>query len=114
MRDLIKEFTNDEIEKRIAQHPVGFEPTTFLSQGVSCAPVLQPRLIFAHCFFAGIDYACDNNQFDFAFDLARLAANEKTDEVHYKLAMFLEDEGKFAEAEAQFVKVGNSSLVAQV
>ena len=55
----------------------------------------------------GIDYACDNNQFDFAFDLARLAANEKTDEVHYKLAMFLEDEGKFPEAEAQFVKVSN-------
>lgn len=37
--------------------------------------------------------------------MARLAANEKTDEVHYKFAMFLEDEGKFPEAEAQFVKV---------
>ncbi len=53
----------------------------------------------------GIDYSCDNNQFDFAFELARLAANEKTEEVHCKYAMFLEDEGKFAEAEAQFVKV---------
>jgi intraflagellar transport protein 172 len=37
--------------------------------------------------------------------LARLAANEKTEEVHCKFAMFLEDEGKFPEAEAQFVKV---------
>jgi hypothetical protein len=59
-------------------------------------------------FCAGIEYACDNNQFDFAFELARLAANEKTEDVHYKFAMFLEDEGKFAEAEAQFVKVSIS------
>jgi hypothetical protein len=53
----------------------------------------------------GIDYSCDNNQFDFAFELARLAATEKLEDVHYKYAMALEDEGKFKEAEAQFVKV---------
>ena len=56
-------------------------------------------------FTSGIEYSCDNNQFDFAFELARLAANDKTEEVHCKYAMFLEDEGKFPEAEAQFVKV---------
>ena len=43
-------------------------------------------------------------QFDFAFELARLAADEKTEEIHMKYAMALEDEGKFPEAEAQFIK----------
>ena len=43
-------------------------------------------------------------QFDFAFELARLAADEKTEEIHMKYAMALEDEGKFPEAEGQFIK----------
>jgi intraflagellar transport protein 172 len=52
----------------------------------------------------GIDYACESYQFDFAFELAKLAAKDKTEDIHYKYAMALEDEGKFKEAEAQFVK----------
>lgn len=52
----------------------------------------------------GIDYACESYQFEFAFELARLAAQHKTEDIHYKYAMALEDEGKFKEAEAQFVK----------
>ena len=46
----------------------------------------------------------ESYQFDFAFELARLAADEKTEEIHMKYAMALEDEGKFPEAEAQFIK----------
>ena len=52
----------------------------------------------------GIDYACESYQFEFAFELAKLAAKDKTDDIHYKYAMALEDEGKFKEAELQFVK----------
>ena len=52
----------------------------------------------------GIDYACESYQFDFAFELANLAKKEKLEDIHYKFAMALEDEGKFREAEIQFIK----------
>ena len=52
----------------------------------------------------GIDYACESYQFEFAFELARLAADDKTEDIHLKYAMALEDEGKFREAEVQFIK----------
>jgi intraflagellar transport protein 172 len=54
----------------------------------------------------GIDYACESYQFEFAFELARLAAQHKTGDIHCKYAMALEDEGKFKEAEGHFVKGG--------
>ncbi|KAM5127050.1 LOW QUALITY PROTEIN: intraflagellar transport protein 172 homolog, partial [Mantella aurantiaca] len=44
--------------------------------------------------------------FDFAFELSRMAMKEKLPDIHLKHAMFLEDEGKFNEAEAEFVKAG--------
>ncbi|XP_043365854.1 intraflagellar transport protein 172 homolog isoform X3 [Dermochelys coriacea] len=53
-----------------------------------------------------IDHAADNGIFDFAFELARLSLKQKTPEIHFKYAMFLEDEGKFEEAEAEFIKAG--------
>ncbi|XP_046396687.1 intraflagellar transport protein 172 homolog [Ischnura elegans] len=53
-----------------------------------------------------IDYACENFQFDFAFDLARIAMKEKEAEVHFKCAMVMEDEGKLKEAEEHFIKAG--------
>jgi len=52
----------------------------------------------------GIDYACESYQFEFAFELANLAKKEKLEDIHYKYAMALEDEGKFREAELQFIK----------
>ncbi len=52
----------------------------------------------------GIDYACESYQFEFAFELARLAAKDKMEDIHCKYAMALEDEGKFKEAEIQFIK----------
>ncbi|XP_031437803.1 intraflagellar transport protein 172 homolog isoform X2 [Clupea harengus] len=54
----------------------------------------------------GIECAIDNCSFDFAFELARHSLKQKIPEVHLKYAMFLEDEGKYAEAEAEFVKAG--------
>ncbi|KAM9339048.1 intraflagellar transport protein 172 homolog [Symphorus nematophorus] len=53
-----------------------------------------------------IESASNNFSFDFAFDLARLACKEKIPEIHLKHAMYLEDEGKFPEAEVEFIKAG--------
>ena len=46
----------------------------------------------------------DSYHFDFAFELARSAMTSKMADIHFKYAIFLEDEGRFADAEAEFVK----------
>ncbi|XP_053566907.1 LOW QUALITY PROTEIN: intraflagellar transport protein 172 homolog [Bombina bombina] len=51
-----------------------------------------------------IDYAAENGTFDFAFELSRLSMKQKLPELHLKYAVYLEDEGRFADAEAEFVK----------
>uniref|UniRef100_A0A672S8A0 Intraflagellar transport protein 172 homolog n=1 Tax=Sinocyclocheilus grahami TaxID=75366 RepID=A0A672S8A0_SINGR len=53
-----------------------------------------------------IDFAADNYALDFAFELARLAMKQKIPDIHLKNAMFLEDQGKFNEAETEFIKAG--------
>ncbi|XP_064411524.1 intraflagellar transport protein 172 homolog [Latimeria chalumnae] len=53
-----------------------------------------------------IDYAAENCSFDFAFELARLSMKQKMPDIHLKQAMYLEDEGKFQEAEVEFIKAG--------
>uniref|UniRef100_H3CIP1 Intraflagellar transport protein 172 homolog n=2 Tax=Tetraodon nigroviridis TaxID=99883 RepID=H3CIP1_TETNG len=53
-----------------------------------------------------IETAADKYLFSFAFDLARLACKDKIPEVHLKHAMYLEDQGKFPEAELEFIKAG--------
>ena len=41
-----------------------------------------------------VDFACEQHAFDFGFELARAAAQDRLPDVHYKYAMFLEDEGE--------------------
>ncbi|XP_072782279.1 intraflagellar transport protein 172 homolog isoform X2 [Taeniopygia guttata] len=53
-----------------------------------------------------IDHATDSGAFEFAFELARLSMKQKMPDIHLKYAMFLEDEGKFEEAEGEFIKAG--------
>ncbi|KAI8902928.1 hypothetical protein BC833DRAFT_571194 [Globomyces pollinis-pini] len=55
---------------------------------------------------SAIDFATENGAFDFAFELSRFADKHKLSDVHYKHAMYLEDEGKFKEAEAAFILAG--------
>ncbi|KAF5830572.1 intraflagellar protein IFT172 [Dunaliella salina] len=50
-----------------------------------------------------IDYAMESGAFVQAFELAKAGAKQKMPEVHLKYAMFLEDEGRFGEAEVEFV-----------
>ena len=54
---------------------------------------------------SAIDYAVESGAFMHAFELTRAAgANHKLPEVHLKYAMALEDDGRFDEAESEFVK----------
>ncbi|XP_058988395.1 intraflagellar transport protein 172 homolog [Mustela lutreola] len=55
---------------------------------------------------AAVDHATDNCSFEFAFELSRLALKHKTPEMHLRHALYLEDEGKFEEAEAEFIRAG--------
>nr|CAD7263276.1 unnamed protein product [Timema shepardi] len=51
-----------------------------------------------------VNYACEFYQFELAFELARVALPARLQDIHYKYAMALEDEGKYHEAEEQFIK----------
>merc|ERR1719502_698098 len=51
-----------------------------------------------------IDYATESGAFEHAFALARASKKEKLPEVHLKFAMYLEDEGRFDEAEKEFIQ----------
>ena len=52
-----------------------------------------------------IDYALENGAFEHAFDFAQNSrTTQKLLEVHLKYAMYLEDEGRFKEAEDEFLK----------
>ncbi|KAL2652215.1 hypothetical protein R1flu_020343 [Riccia fluitans] len=53
-----------------------------------------------------IEYATEAGAFEHAFDLCRSSLKYKLPEVQLKYAMFLEDEGRFREAEEAFIKVG--------
>jgi intraflagellar transport protein 172 len=55
---------------------------------------------------SAIEFATDSANFDFAFELSRFAGKHKLEEVHFKHAMYLEDEGKFEAAERAFILAG--------
>eukprot|EP00959_Pyramimonas_sp_CCMP1952_P409339 8578577-Pyramimonas_sp.AAC.1 len=51
-----------------------------------------------------IDYAMESGAFPHAFELTRASMKHKLPEVHLKFAMYLEDEGRFKEAEEEFIQ----------
>lgn len=53
-----------------------------------------------------VEYAIESGAFAHAFELTRSSMKHKLPEVHLKYAMYLEDEGRFKEAEDEFVKAG--------
>jgi hypothetical protein len=53
-----------------------------------------------------VDHAAEVGAFAQAFQLAQLGAKGRLPEVHLKFAMFLEDSGRFQEAEGEFVSAG--------
>ncbi|XP_074250480.1 uncharacterized protein LOC104653478 [Saimiri boliviensis] len=79
------------------------EPADMKSLGGEAAVGLLTKLGLLE---ASVDHAADNCSFEFAFELSRLALKHKTPEIHLKYAMYLEDEGKLEEAEAEFIRAG--------
>jgi intraflagellar transport protein 172 len=71
--------------------------------GGSEGAVLLQRLGLAD---GAVEYAMEVGAFAHAFQLAEGAAKEKLADVHLKYAMFLEDAGRFAEAEQEFLNAG--------
>ncbi|KAH9546077.1 hypothetical protein CY35_12G077400 [Sphagnum magellanicum] len=55
-----------------------------------------------------IEYAMEAGAFEHAFDLSHVFLQNKLPEVELKYAMFLEDEGRFKDAEDAFIKVGKT------
>ena len=53
-----------------------------------------------------ITYASENCDFHHAFELAKSSMKSMIPEVHFKHALFLEDEGRFKEAEDEFIAAG--------
>ncbi|GMH58994.1 hypothetical protein TrRE_jg3276, partial [Triparma retinervis] len=50
-----------------------------------------------------VDYAMESGAFEHAFELSKEALPKKVPEVHLKYALYLEDEERFQEAEAEFI-----------
>lgn len=68
----------------------------------SCMTSFNQRCIIHFSFwFFSLDF-----QFDFAFELSKLGLKSQLPQVHCRYAMALEDDGKFQEAEDEFVKAG--------
>lgn len=53
-----------------------------------------------------IEYAVENGNFENAFQLAKTGAPQRAQHVHLKYALHLEDQGRFQEAEREFVAAG--------
>jgi len=53
-----------------------------------------------------VDAAVEAGAFAHAFSLVQAAAPHRLQDVHLKYAMFLEDNGRFGEAEGEFVSAG--------
>ena len=53
---------------------------------------------------AAIDFEANQSRFDEAFQLANAHAKYKLPDIHYKYALFLEEENRYKEAEEEFVK----------
>ena len=49
-----------------------------------------------------------DSSFEFAFSIARIALRSKLPDIHLKHALYLEDEGKFDEAEEEFIAAGKA------
>lgn len=66
----------------------------------SCNKCLKVNYAKVYCNI----YFFISSAFEFAFDLARTSMKNKMPEIHLKHAMYLEDEGKYKEAESEFIK----------
>lgn len=79
------------------------------------APELGARLLTRLNYFdACLSLACEASLFDWALEIVKYGSSDQKKEVYYKHAMALEDEGKFSEAEKEFVLAGKAMEAVQM
>ncbi|CAH1397619.1 unnamed protein product [Nezara viridula] len=70
--------------------------------GESAVKLLNKYNLLTAC----LEYACDSNQFDFAFELAKAGNKSKLEEIHHKYALYLEARNELETAEEHFERSG--------
>ncbi|KYM98440.1 hypothetical protein ALC62_10796, partial [Cyphomyrmex costatus] len=79
------------------------------------APELGARLLMRLGYLEPcLQLACEANLFDWALEIAKYGTVDQKKEVHYRYAMALEDEGRFVEAEKEFVQAGKAMEAVQM
>ncbi|XP_024868398.1 intraflagellar transport protein 172 homolog [Temnothorax curvispinosus] len=79
------------------------------------APELGARLLMRLGYLEPcLQLACEASLFDWALEIAKYGTMDQKKEVHYRYAMSLEDEGRFAEAEKEFVQAGKTMEAVQM
>ncbi|KAK0173296.1 hypothetical protein PV328_006513 [Microctonus aethiopoides] len=79
------------------------------------APELSARLLMRLNYLDScLQMACEANLFDWALDVVKYGTSEQQMDVHYKYAIALEDEGKFPEAEKEFIRAGKAIEAVQM
>ncbi|XP_012058709.1 PREDICTED: intraflagellar transport protein 172 homolog [Atta cephalotes] len=79
------------------------------------APELGARLLMRLSYLEPcLQLACEANLFDWALEIAKYGTVDQNKEVHYRYAMALEDEGRFVEAEKEFVQAGKTMEAVQM
>ncbi|XP_018345065.1 PREDICTED: intraflagellar transport protein 172 homolog [Trachymyrmex septentrionalis] len=79
------------------------------------APELGARLLMRLSYLEPcLQLACEANLFDWALEIAKYGTVDQKKEVHYRYAMALEDEGRFVEAEKEFVQAGKTMEAVQM
>ncbi|KAG5337653.1 IF172 protein, partial [Acromyrmex heyeri] len=79
------------------------------------APELGARLLMRLGYLEPcLQLACEANLFDWALEIAKYSTVDQKKEVHYRYAMALEDEGRFVEAEKEFVQAGKTMEAVQM
>ncbi|XP_043479504.1 intraflagellar transport protein 172 homolog [Leptopilina heterotoma] len=61
-----------------------------------------------------LQLACEASLFEWALDVVKYGTAEQQQEVHYRYAMYLEDEGQFAEAEKEFIRANKALEAVQM
>ncbi|XP_014206099.1 intraflagellar transport protein 172 homolog [Copidosoma floridanum] len=81
----------------------------------SLAPELGARLLSRLGYLdACLRMTSEAGQFDWALEVAKYGSPEQQRDVHYRYAMALEDEGRFADAEREFLRAGKAMEAVQM
>lgn len=79
------------------------------------APELGARLLMRLNYLDPcLQLACEANLFEWALEVSKYGTMDQKKEVHYRYAMALEDEGRFTEAEKEFVQAGKAMEAVQM